>query len=89
MMFQLAGWKYDELSTKLLRNKKFCHMRYLLFWDISSADPGMLILSQKTIRLYDPMELQSWAESWKMKQQTQTHPPPLPQSQIMVETRFY
>ena len=37
--------------TKLLRNKKLCHMRYLLFWDISSADPGMLILSQKIIRL--------------------------------------
>ena len=32
-------------------------MRYLLFWDISSADPGMLILSQKIIRLSeDPME---------------------------------
>ena len=27
--------------TKLLRNKKLCHMRYLLFWDIWSADPGM------------------------------------------------
>ena len=37
--------------TKLLRNKKLCHMRYLLFWDIWSAYPGMLILSQKIIRL--------------------------------------
>ena len=56
-------------------------MRYLLFWDTSSADPGMLILSQKIIRLSeDPMELQSWAESWKMKQQTHHSP------QIMYET---
>ena len=39
-------------------------MRYLLSWDISSADPGMLILSQKIIGLYeDPMELQSRTES--------------------------
>ena len=37
--------------TKLLRNKKLCHMRYLLFWDIWSAYPGVLILSQKIIRL--------------------------------------
>ena len=52
-MFQLtlAGWKYDELSAKLLRNKKLCYMRYLLFWEISSADPGMLLLSQKIIGL--------------------------------------
>ena len=26
------------------------------------------------------MELQSWTESWKMKQQTQPHPPPPPKS---------
>ena len=37
--------------TKLLRNKKLCHMRYLSFWDIWCAYPGMLILSQKIIRL--------------------------------------
>ena len=37
--------------TKLLRNKKLWHMRYLLFWDIWSAYLGMLILSQKIIRL--------------------------------------
>ena len=29
--------KYDELFTKLLRNKKLCHMRYLLLWGIWSA----------------------------------------------------
>ena len=46
--------------TKILRNKKLLHMRYLLIWDIWSAYPGMLILSQKIIRLKEnPMELQS------------------------------
>ena len=45
----------------------------------------MLILSQKIIRLKEhPMELQSWTESWKMKQQTTPTPPP--PSQILDET---
>ena len=50
-------------------------MRYLLFWDIWSTDPGMLNLIQKIIRLYEhPVELQSWTKSWKMKQQTNPSP---------------
>ena len=42
--------------------------------NVSSADPGILILSQKVILSEDPMELRSLTESLKMKQQT--HPPP-------------
>ena len=76
-----VGWlEVQRTEYETLRNKKLFHMRYLLFWDISSADPGMLILSQKIIRLSeDPMEpVQSWTKSGKMKQQTHPHPPPTP-----------
>ena len=44
--------------------------------NVSSADPGILILSQKVILSEDPMELRSLTESLKMKQQP---PPPPPQ----------
>ena len=33
-----VGWlEVRRTSTKLLRNRKLCHMHYLLFWDISFA----------------------------------------------------
>ena len=79
----MAGWKYDELITKLREKQKVkttCNI-ILLFWDLSSADSDMFVFNQKIIRLSeDPMELQSWTESWKMKQQTTT-----PRPKIMYE----
>ena len=47
--------------------------------NVSSADPGILILSQKVILSEDPMELRSLTEALKMKQQFHPPPPPPPQ----------
>ena len=84
-----VGWlKVRRTDYETFEKQKIMPHALSLFWDISSdpADSGMLILSQKTITLQeDPIELQSWTGSWKMKQQT--HPPPLPSpSQIMDDT---
>ena len=83
-----VGWlKVRRTDYETFEKQKIMPKALSLFWDISSvpADSGMLILSQKTSTLQeDPMELQSWTVSWKMKQQT--HPPPPPTPQIMDDT---
>ena len=71
--------------TKLLRNKKLCHMRYLSFWDIWSAYPGMLILSQKIIRLNWGTPHGATILERMMKNEVANHPTSPPQ-QIMDET---
>ena len=75
-----VGWlKVRRTDYETFEKQKIMPKALSLFWDISSdpADSGMLILSQKTSTLQeDPMELQSWTVSWKMKQQTQPPPPP-------------
>ena len=84
----MAGWKYDELITKLQEKQKVKTTSniILLFWDLSSADSDMFIFNQKIIRLSeDPMEPQSWTETWKMKQQIPTPPPPPARPQIVYE----
>ena len=80
-MFQLtlASWKCDELSTKLLRNKKLRHRRYLLFWEISSADPGMLILSQRSSdyrKTHDPWSYNLGQNHEKRNSKSNPPPPP-------------
>ena len=62
--------------TRLLRNKKLCHMRYLLFWDIWSAYPGVLILSQKIIRLNWGTHHGATILDRIMKNEAANHPPP-------------
>ena len=45
-----VGW-LKVLRTDYETFEKQIIMPHALYWDISSADPGMLILSQKIIRL--------------------------------------
>ena len=80
---------YQLDSRNYLRNKKLCHMRYLLFWDISSADPGMLILSQKILRFIGrPHGATILDRIMKNETANPTSPPTLP-FQIMDETAAF
>ena len=45
----LVGWlKVRRTDYETFEKQKLCHMRYLLFLDIWSADPSMLILGKRS-----------------------------------------
>ena len=70
-IYQLAGWKYDELITKRLRNKKFYHIYLAEFMKIAPAGyssphrlTGLKLSKYCKETQLIPMSLLRWLFSW-------------------------